>query len=425
MASRLCGTCEQPIQGDDYALCEGICGRSFHGTIKCSTVRNEIVRQIRRGGNLKFVCGDCQNVSLLHVMTTLKICNDHVLSLHEKIDDMTAASNNIFRRLSTLETSVNDVNEMETSRLCDDIGQRNDRGSKNLLLKLNVMESRLMGFINEKFEERCPNQGAPGGNVLSQSCQTDFPESVSKDVNVVGLSLDSSAADEMSEEEYVSDSDSYSADLSDNDDDDDECIVANDLVFTNTLLKLRRDDDFASFHLRSTSTSLATRTFAGSCSNRERRVHFDESTVRDLTGLTETQRNLLMMAQGDQTIHDNPRNSERLNGHHSRSGDGRQFDDRSRKRWLRVAGLYNGTTANSLRDYVSRTLKCNDVECAPLYGNTNPYSLPWLSFKVGVPSGFFQASLSKEIWPSQVTVREFTETPVFRHGKPYSRAKAL
>lgn len=74
----------------------------------------------------------------------------------------------------------------------------------------------------------------------------------------------------------------------------------------------------------------------------------------------------------------------------------------------------------------SRTLICNDVECEPLYGRgTNPHSLPWLSFKVGVPNEVFQASLSREAWPSQVTVREFTETSVFRHGSAYSRAKTL
>lgn len=319
-------------------------------------------------------------MSLLHVMITLKNCNDHVLSLDEKIDDMTAASNSIFRRLSTLETSVNDVNDIESSRLCDDIGQQTDHVSKNLLLKLNVMESRLIGFINEKFDERGPYRGVSDGstscgNVLSQSCQTDFPESVSdtlsqvcqtvSNVNEVGISLDSSVADETSEAElYMSDSDSYSADLSDNDDDNDEYAEASNLVFTNTLLKLRRDHDFASFHLRRTSPSLSTQSIARFHSNRvdfdhrhderraARRVHFDsreEFASRNLTGLTETQITLLRMAENDQTSDfsnvRNPMQSDQRSTDQFRSRDNRQISNQTRsKRWLRVAGLYNGTT---------------------------------------------------------------------------------
>lgn len=460
MSSRLCGTCEQVINGDEYAICEGICSRSFHGTIKCSTVRSDIVRLTRRGGNLKFVCNECQNVSLLHVMRTLKICNDHVLSLHEKIEDMAAASSNIFRRISTLETSVNDVTDMESSRLSDVTGPPTNRLSRNFLLALNVMESRLKSFVSERLLERDPRVSGDqscqtelcGSTVvtMSQACQTSDD---ADEIEVV--SLDSSVVVDESEDDLGDiDSDSYSADMSDNEDDD-RCSDEGALVFTNTLLRLRRHHDFASFHLQR----------ASSMRSRKRRVRFDVSSDEEhppiVTSDVQIQRTPVTGVPNGSDSGRRIRATALAHGDVSRCGHVRSEGctgnpmspkislsmplDRTQQRllmlaaesnpvyglveggtvrrdlkWIRVAGLRNDVTEHQIVVHVKEAIGCEDVRCTPLFKrNVDPSSLPWLSYKVGVPARHFAAVMSKDIWPDDVTTREFVQN--FRRDRPRSR----
>lgn len=120
------------------------------------------------------------------------------------------------------------------------------------MLALNVMESRLKSFVSERLLEQGPYRGDPDYPKVSgdQSCQTNFCGSTvdtmsqacqtSDDAGEVEVgSLDSSVGVDESEDDLGDfESDSYSADLSDNEDDD-RCSNDGALVFTNTLLRLR------------------------------------------------------------------------------------------------------------------------------------------------------------------------------------------
>lgn len=316
------------------------------------------------------------------------------------------------------------------------------------MLALNVMESRLKGFMNDRLCEQVAHVPRTTQDVVSASSQTDLSGNLSqtlstvRDVPVVEvLSLDSNVLVEESDgesEPRASDSDSYSADLSDNEDQDD-CLDearAGGLVFTNTLLRLRRDHDFARFHLRRTtpttpsvcqsaspiptlpcerrarssvqceetsSVSMPTsgesvshpaiqctrnrRTTSSVSMPRNRRVQFDVPRENIQRELTDVQRRLMEMA--------NPDGSFSVSPH-------------GRLRWVRVAGLSNHTDAEGLRTHVWRMTGYENASCVSLHRRSvNPRSLPWVSYRIGVPEEFFHAVMDKSIWPSRASVREF------------------
>lgn len=89
------------------------------------------------------------------------------------------------------------------------------------------------------------------------------------------------------------------------------------------------------------------------------------------------------------------------------------------RRWIRVAGLRNDTTSEVISSHLARRIGCNDVVSRPLHKrNFDPTSLPWVTFKVGVPDMFYDAALDVCNWPARVNVREFLPDQVFHRGSP-------
>lgn len=82
------------------------------------------------------------------------------------------------------------------------------------------------------------------------------------------------------------------------------------------------------------------------------------------------------------------------------------------RKWLHVSRLKTDTTAEALQNFIRQKIGCSDVICKPLCRtDTDPSSLAFVNFKLGLPSKFFTAALSPSTWPRGIKVREFSPNP--------------
>lgn len=83
------------------------------------------------------------------------------------------------------------------------------------------------------------------------------------------------------------------------------------------------------------------------------------------------------------------------------------------------SGLRNDTTSEDISCHLARRFGCSDVVSRPLYKRSvDPATLPWVTFKVGVPDMFYDAALDERNWPARVNVREFLPDQVFHRDSP-------
>lgn len=108
-SQKTCSTCSNTSKSEDFVTCGGICERSFHATLKCSGLRNDYAKIVSKVVNLSFVCDECRSARMFHVLESVRTCNTNVLLIRDKFDNVHALLMSSTRRLSTLETSVNDV----------------------------------------------------------------------------------------------------------------------------------------------------------------------------------------------------------------------------------------------------------------------------------------------------------------------------
>lgn len=149
--------------------------------------------------------------------------------------------------------------------------------------------------------------------------------------------------------------------------------------------------------------------------------HTDEYSTRHIdtaTTLNIQQRLLNIAAES------NPGYRQTVIAAESNPGDCRIDHDnaRTKTRWIRVAGLDNNVTAKELRDHIYDVTGCRDVRCLPLYRkNVDPSTLPWVTYKLGIPDRIFHVALCKDNWPHDVEVNEFVERSNFRERIQWDR----
>lgn len=138
MSGRSCGTCSGNFLNDDFISCDGICEKSFHGTLKCCGLRNDAAKLVMKNESLRYVCGDCQQAKMFHVLESIRLCNNNVLSMRGKLDEISDTTSAFMRRLSSLEHSVNDVT---------DYGDLSTRADFDVAAKMNEIQSQVSARI--------------------------------------------------------------------------------------------------------------------------------------------------------------------------------------------------------------------------------------------------------------------------------------
>lgn len=160
-----CETCRLPFDNDDDALsCNGICERKFHPVLKCSGLKNDVVKIMRRKPCIHFVCQSCSKIKMCDVMQAVKLCNDEFLlkqgQMQSKIDDLAAMSSSFLKRTSLLENSVNEVFDVGDPKFDDDALSRIELSITKLLesfmtrmdLKLHGIVSAVQDSLNPCFQ---------------------------------------------------------------------------------------------------------------------------------------------------------------------------------------------------------------------------------------------------------------------------------
>lgn len=89
-----CGSCSLELNNSDYVTCSGICERNFHGKLACSGIRNDTAKLINKHQQVRYVCEECDQLKISHVLRAITICNDNVLNMQTKIDDIASLTLN-------------------------------------------------------------------------------------------------------------------------------------------------------------------------------------------------------------------------------------------------------------------------------------------------------------------------------------------
>lgn len=158
-----CGSCKATLT-DDVLRCKGVCERFFHATLKCSGVKADLAKTVRRNDNIQFVCSSCRQIGICDVLQAVKICNEEFIKKHnnmqEKLDELITMSSSFLRRTSLLECSVNDAFTVDCSRIDDDILSKLESVNSKLLNNfLARVDHKLQGIVTESmssFHESLP-----------------------------------------------------------------------------------------------------------------------------------------------------------------------------------------------------------------------------------------------------------------------------
>lgn len=150
-----CGSCKTSF-ADDFLRCMGVCERSFHATLKCSGVKADLAKTVKRNDNIHFVCSSCRRIGICDVLQAVRICNEEFSKRHndmqEKLEELIAMSSSFLRRTSLLECSVNDAFTVDCSRIDDDILSKfesvNSRLLSNFMAKVDL---KLQGIVTQSM----------------------------------------------------------------------------------------------------------------------------------------------------------------------------------------------------------------------------------------------------------------------------------
>lgn len=83
MGEKKCGTCVEPVRGNDYLNCYGVCGRSFHFTCIADDDENRAYKKLmqellpkfpKKIPNFQWYCDTCLPLSVNGIITTLSDC---------------------------------------------------------------------------------------------------------------------------------------------------------------------------------------------------------------------------------------------------------------------------------------------------------------------------------------------------------------
>lgn len=156
-ASNNCGSCKVKFVNDDFVVCQGVCERSYHATVKCSGVKQDLLKTVVKSRNLKYVCNECSHAKFCHILKAIQMCNENVLSMQGKLEHVDALVSNFVGRLSVLEASVSDVTSVtgtnELEKRCDPIIEKLDEYMEKVESGLKVDNLRLMNHLDERAIE--------------------------------------------------------------------------------------------------------------------------------------------------------------------------------------------------------------------------------------------------------------------------------
>lgn len=158
----VCKACNLSIEEQETVKCSGICGSEFHAKIKCARIRSDLAKQIKKSSSpyIKYVCEDCKEIKIIHVLKAVQICNDNVKALDNKLDDFTNICNRNFRRVSILENTLNDVNidqnvtNMTSDQGYDELKKTIDDVGIDLQLKLTNFQTKILSEVTKQAKQR-------------------------------------------------------------------------------------------------------------------------------------------------------------------------------------------------------------------------------------------------------------------------------
>ena len=86
----------------------------------------------------------------------------------------------------------------------------------------------------------------------------------------------------------------------------------------------------------------------------------------------------------------------------------------NKETWIYISRVANDVTVADLKDYISRKLHRQDIECHLLLGkNIDPRSRQSISFKARIPSSCAYIALHSSFWPTGVNARYFVSAKDF------------